>query len=213
MTESTAAQTAAGTSTSTAPRARFEVHDLTRIAVFAALIAVLGQISIPLPFGVPITLQTLGVILAGAVLGSWRGAASVLVVLLLAAIGLPVLAGGGGGIATFAGPSVGYLIGFVIGAFVIGLIARTDVAAPVWWRTLLAGFVGAFLVVYSIGLPLQALVLGQPLGTTIVTSLPAFLPGDTIKLVLAVIITQLLWKAYPRAFGNRGQVRATDAQR
>ena len=68
--------------------------DLARIAVFAALIIVLGTITVPLPGGVPITAQTLGVMLAGLVLGARRAPLAILVVLVLAAVGLPVLAGG-----------------------------------------------------------------------------------------------------------------------
>ena len=100
--------------------------DAARVAMFAALIAVLGiPGAVPL-FGnaVPVTLQTLGVMLAGAILGAWRGALSVLVLLALAATGLPLLAGGRGGLGAFAGPSAGYLIGFVAGAIVVGAILR-----------------------------------------------------------------------------------------
>ena len=97
--------------------------DAAQVAMFAALIAALGVVgSIPMPVGVPITLQTLGVMLAGALLGARRGALAVIVLLVLAAAGLPVLAGGRGGLGVFAGPTVGYLIGFVVCAFVIGLI-------------------------------------------------------------------------------------------
>lgn len=187
-----------------APRRRgFEVHDLTRIAVFAALIAVLG---LPGPiqlFGgaVPITAQTLGVMLAGAVLGAWRGGAAVATLLTLVAIGLPLLSGGRGGLGVFAGPSAGYLVGWIVGAVVIGLIARTASTRPRWWRTAIACVAGGIGVIYLFGVPVQSMITGLGLGETIVQSL-VFLPGDLVKVVLATIVTQALWRAYPRAFSR-----------
>ena len=106
--------------------------DLARIAVFAALVIVLGTVMVPLPSGVPITGQTLGVMLAGLVLGARRAPLSILLVLALAAIGLPVLAGGRGGLGAFVGPTAGYMAGWVAGAFVIGLIAHSG--RFTWWR-------------------------------------------------------------------------------
>ena len=100
-------------------------RDIVLVALFAAIIIVLGLLP-PLTLGfipVPITAQSLGVMLAGCILGAKRGAAAVLLVVLLVAIGLPVLSGGRGGLAVFAGPTAGYLIGWVFGAFVTGLIA------------------------------------------------------------------------------------------
>ena len=111
----------------------FETRDLARIAVFAALIVALGLVGpIPVPGLVPITAQTLGVMLAGLVLGARRGAAAVGVVILLAAIGLPVLSGGRGGLGVFFGPTVGYLLGWVSGAVIAGLIANSG--PRTWWR-------------------------------------------------------------------------------
>jgi len=115
-------------------------RDLARIAVFAALIVVLGTVTIPIPGGVPITAQTLGVMLAGAVLGPRRAPLAVVLVLVLAAVGLPVLAGGRGGLGVFVGPTAGYLLGWVVGAVVIGLIVRAN--RITLWRTALGVVVG-----------------------------------------------------------------------
>ncbi|MFE6994608.1 biotin transporter BioY [Microbacterium sp. NPDC057659] len=174
--------------------------DIARIAVFAALIVVLGMVVVPLPGGVPITAQTLGVMLAGLVLGARRGALSVLLVLALAAIGLPVLAGGRGGLGVFVGPSAGYLLGWVVGAVVIGFIAHHG--RFTWWRAGLAAGIGGILVVYLFGIPVQALVTGVPVGPTALSSL-AFLPGDLLKAVAATVLAVALHRAYPRAFENR----------
>ena len=92
---------------------------LARIALFAALIAVLGLLpKLTLASGIPITAQSMGIMLAGTILGARNGALSVLLFLFLVALGLPLLAGGRGGMGVFAGPTLGYLIGFPLGAFV-----------------------------------------------------------------------------------------------
>lgn len=179
---------------------RFEAADLARIAVFAAIIIVLGVAGqVPLPTGVPVTLQTLGVMLAGVVLGPVRGVASVLVVLLLAAVGLPVLSGGSGGLGVFFGPTVGYLIGWVPGVIVTALIARSGRTGLVWWRVALGAIVGGIVVVYAFGIPGVSLVVGLPLADAAVSSL-VFIPGDLAKAVVATLLALALWRAYPPAF-------------
>ncbi|GAA2938699.1 biotin transporter BioY [Microbacterium luteolum] len=170
---------------------------LGRIAVFSALIVVLGTVIVPLPGGVPITAQTLGVMLAGLVLGPRVAPLAVLLVLALAAIGLPVLAGGRGGLGVFVGPSAGYLLGWVAGVVVIGLLMRTG--RFTWWRAATASLLGGVLVVYAVGIPVQALVTGVPLDLTALSSL-AFLPGDLIKVAAATLVVVALKRAYPRAF-------------
>lgn len=190
-----------------APR-RFDTRDIARIAVFAALIAGLGLVApIPVPGLVPITAQTLGVILAGMVLGAWRGAAAVLVFEVLVFVGLPLLAGGHGGAGSFAGVTAGYLIGWIPGAFVTGLIAHSGRSGLSWWRVALGGLVGGILVVYAFGIPVQAAVTGLPLDVTALMSL-AFVPGDIIKVALATALTLTLWKAYPPVFGRVRERRA-----
>lgn len=187
------------------------MSDLARIAVFAALIGVLGLPgTIMLGGAVPITAQTLGVMLAGAVLGAWRGAAAVLTLLALVALGLPLLAGGRGGLGVFATPSVGYLIGWVVGAFLIGLIVRAGAQRPSWWRVALGCLVGGMLAVYAVGIPLQSLITGLGLWETFLTSL-VFLPGDLVKVTLATIVTMALWRAYPRAFAWPTRAEAAPA--
>ena len=195
----------------TNPPSRFDTRDIARIAVFAAIIAALGLIG-PIPvFGlVPITAQTLGIILAGAVLGPRRGAAAVGVFLLLVFVGLPLLAGGYGGASVFAGASAGYLIGWIPGAFVVGLIAYSGRGAVAWWRVALGGIVGGILVIYFFGIPIQSAVTKLPLGQTMLASL-AFLPGDLIKIVIATLLTVALWRAYPPVFGARAAQRGRTA--
>ena len=180
---------------------------IAHIALFAALIAVLA-LPPALPLGpVPITAQTLGVMLAGAVLGPWRGGAAVLLFEVMVAAGLPLLTGGRGGIGAFFGPSGGYLLGWIAGAVVIGLIVHTGANRPTWLRVIVGLIGGGVLVVYLFGIPVQALVTGTTVTEAAVASL-VFLPGDALKIAIATLVTLALWKAYPRAFGRLARTRA-----
>lgn len=178
----------------------WEARDIARVAVFAGIIVVLGIMGpIPVPGLVPITAQTLGVMLAGTVLGWRRGAAAVLIVFLLVAIGLPVLSGGRGGLGVFLGPTAGYLIGWLPAVVVAGVLAHLGARRLVWWRVALGTLVGGIVATYAVGIPGVALVTGIGLGEAALSSL-AFLPGDLIKAVVAVVLTMLLYRAYPPAF-------------
>ncbi|MFI7443660.1 biotin transporter BioY [Nonomuraea indica] len=174
--------------------------DLARISVFAALIAVLGLPGALNVFGntVPITLQTFGVMLAGAILGSWRGALAVAVLILLVAAGLPLLAGGRGGLGVFTGPSVGFLLGWIPGAALTGWIVERGGASPGSVRLLVACLAGGVGVIYLVGIPVQAAVTGLPLGQAALLSL-AFVPGDVAKAVIASIVARGTQRAYPAA--------------
>lgn len=181
-------------------RRSLDATDLARVAVFAALIAVLGLPgSFPVFGGVPITAQTLGVMLAGAVLGPVLGALSVTVLLALVAVGLPLLAGGRGGIAVFLGPSAGYALGWILGAAVVGILVHAGGRRPVLWRTALAMTAGGIVAIYAVGVPVQSLVTRLPLGETALTSL-VFVPGDLLKAAIATAVVTALVRAYPRGF-------------
>jgi biotin transport system substrate-specific component len=185
-----------------------DATDIARVAVFAAIVAVLGLPGGFTVFGaVPITAQTLGVMLAGAILGPWLGALSMTVFLALVAAGLPLLAGGRGGIGVFFGPSAGYLLGWIVGAFVIGLIVHAGGRKPVLWRTFAGVVAGGILVVYALGIPVQSAVTRLPLGETALTSL-VFIPGDLAKAVIATAVVTTLVRAYPRAFRRTWPAKA-----
>ncbi|MBU2963529.1 biotin transporter BioY [Citreicella sp. C3M06] len=177
-------------------------RNLTMIALFAALIAGLGLIpKFTLAFGVPITAQTLGVMLCGTVLGARRGALAALLFVALVALGLPLLAGGRGGLGVFASPTVGFLVSWPIAAFVTGLIVER-------WRGKLAlvaavaSLIGGIAVVYAFGIVGMSVTLGKtlPEAALLVT---AFLPGDVIKAVLAGLITSALARARPASVLSR----------
>jgi biotin transport system substrate-specific component len=177
---------------------RLSSRDLALVASFAALIAVLGLPGSINLFGnaVPITLQSMGVMLAGSILGWKRGALSVVVLLVLVAAGLPLLAGGRGGLAVFFGPTAGYLIGWVLGAAVIGwLVQRRLPAYPLWWGGL-ANVVGGIGVVYLVGIPVLAAATSTSLWLAATSSL-VFLPGDSIKVVIATLVASAVHRGYP----------------
>ncbi|WP_445444059.1 biotin transporter BioY [Clavibacter sp. km3a] len=182
---------------------RVDATDLARVAVLAAVIAVLGLPGgISVIGGVPITAQTLGVMLAGAILGPWLGVLCILVLLALVAVGLPLLAGGTGGIGVFAGPTAGYLVGWVLGALVVGAVVHLGGRKPALVRTAVAMVGGGILAIYAVGIPVQSAVTRLPLVETATTSL-VFLPGDLIKAAIATGIVMTLVRGYPRAFRRR----------
>ena len=181
-----------------------ETRALVRIALFAALIAVLGLLpAFQLAFagGVPITAQTLGVMLAGIVLGARQGALAVLLLILVVALGAPLLAGGRGGLGVFFAPSVGFLLGWVPGAFVTGLIMRRLSRLPVFPAALLAAIVGGIVVIYASGiLGLMAVARLAPLQALIAVT--AFVPGDLLKAIAAALLAEAAGRTYPAALGR-----------
>lgn len=187
---------------------RLDTTDLARAAVFAGVIAILG---LPGSFsvfgGVPITAQTLGVMLAGAVLGPLVGAVSVGTLLVLVAVGLPLLAGGRGGAGVFVGPTAGYLVGWLVGVVVIGLIVHLGGRRPVWWRTFAGVVIGGVVVVYACGIPIQSLVMRIGVDQALLANL-AFVPGDLAKAVVATVLVGALVRGYPRAFRRTWASRA-----
>ncbi len=178
-------------------------RNLAHIALFAALIAVLGFVpAVTLPFGVPISAQSLGIMLCGTVLGAKRGALAVLLFLALVAIGLPLLSGGRGGLGVFVGPSAGFLIGFPVTAFVAGLIVERW-KAPLAIAAFAGSVIGGILVLYAFGIPGMALTLGKTLPEATLLALP-FLPGDLIKCTLAALVTRSIAQMRPGALLSRG---------
>jgi biotin transport system substrate-specific component len=174
-----------------------KTRDLAYIALFAAITAVLGLVPAVQIGPVPITAQTLGVMLAGSILGARRGFLALLLFLALVAIGLPVLPGGGGGLAVFAGPTAGYLIGWPIGAFVVGwLTERAWSRYNLAWGVV-ANVVGGILVVYAIGVPVLKAVLALPWTTALWSGAAVFVPGDLVKAVLAAAIAVQVRRSYP----------------
>ncbi|TVT16912.1 biotin transporter BioY [Amycolatopsis rhizosphaerae] len=169
--------------------------DLARTVVFAALIAVLGLFPGFYVGGgsVPIVLQNAGPLLAGSLLGARRATASVALFLALTAIGLPLLSGGRGGPAPFLGPSGGFLFGFLLSAFVSGLLVtrlkRTGLP------TLLLANAAGLLSCYLLGVPFLAAYLGNFHAALVQTLV--FVPGDAAKVVVVSLLASVLHRALP----------------
>ena len=176
-------------------------HSLSRIALFAALIAVFGLIpKLDLPFGVPITLQTLGVMLAGCLLGARRAFLAVALFLLMVAMGLPLLSGGRGGLGVFFAPSAGFLIGWPFGAAACGFVIRclpqpANSGVP-WLSAFSAAFIGGVVVVYAFGIAGLALVAHLSWIQAAIAS-TAFLPGDLLKCAICSALVQSVARGLP----------------
>ncbi|HYG43290.1 MAG TPA: biotin transporter BioY [Bordetella sp.] len=180
-----------------------KTKDIVLIALFAALIVVLSLMPpIPLPaIPVPVTLQTLGTMLAGAMLGPVRGALACLLYLLLAAIGLPVLPGGRGGLGVFFGPTGGFLVGMALGACITGWLARHLAARTRHAGLVVAGYMtacvaGGILAVYAIGIPWLATVT-QMEWSKAALAVVVFLPGDLLKALVAAWVAWRVERVWP----------------
>jgi len=173
-------------------------RDLVHIALFTAIVAALGLVPpVPVPvIGVPITAQTMGVMLAGSVLGAKRGALSLLLFLALVAAGAPLLAGGRGGLGVFFGPSGGFLIGFPIAAGVIGWMVERWWSRLGFWTILAIHLLGGVVVLYAIGVPFVAAVTGLPLSAALVGSL-WFVAGDIAKAAIAAYVAVTVRRTLP----------------
>lgn len=167
---------------------KLSTKDLTTMAMFAALITAMAWIPpIPLPFSpVPITLQNFGVFLTAILLGSKKGSMAVLIYTLLGAIGLPVFSGGTGGMGILLGPTGGYLIGFVIAAYLVGRIIESF-SEPRPQHYILALIIGNIFI-YGIGAFHLAQVLDLSLSTAIKIGVIPYLPLDVVKCVLTIAI-------------------------
>ena len=178
-------------------------RDLVLSALFAAIIVALGILP-PITLGfipVPITAQSLGVMMAGVVLGARRGTIAVLIVLVLVAIGLPVLSGGRGGLAAFAAPTTGFLIGWVLAAFVTGYLSerlvKSEQSALV--QTVgffLAAMTGGIIVLYACGIVYLAFAAQLGLSKAFLGSM-AFIPGDVVKAFVAALVGRAVMVGYP----------------
>jgi len=184
-------------------------QSMALVALFAALMAVLGLIpKIDLPLGVPITIQSLGIMLAGCLLGARRGFAALALFLVAVAAGLPLLAGGRGGLGVFMAPSAGYLVGYALAAGVTGAVMallpqgtalRTAVSAFV------ASVLGGVVFLHAMGIAGLVVLASMPLSKAFMADL-IFVPGDLVKCVLCAVIVHTVAKAMPDwPFGGRAR--------
>jgi biotin transport system substrate-specific component len=168
------------------------LYDLTLIVGGSFVIGLMAQIAIPLPFTpVPITGSTLAVLMAGALLGSRRGSLCILTYLAEGLAGLPVFAGGNAGMTALLGPTGGYLVGFVLAAFVTGWLAERE-----WDRHLGKNFLAMLagnVVLYLPGVLWLSVYTDSHLAQALTLGLYPFIVGDLIKLAVATSILPLAW--------------------
>lgn len=185
--------------------------DVAYVAVFAALIIVFAFVSIPVgSAGVPIVLQNAVIILTGLVLGPRRALLAAVLFLALGLVGLPVLAGGRTTLAALAGPTVGYIVGYIASAFVAGLIAyrapaRRRVAQIGWF--VLAG-IAALLTQYAFGIVGLVFRADLTLGAATLSQLPFLLP-DAGKVAVMIIIALGVHAAFPDLLSRRKNTTKT----
>ncbi|MCT1430429.1 biotin transporter BioY [Brachybacterium muris] len=172
--------------------------DVVLVLAGAALVALLAQVTIPLPI-VPITGQTLGVLVVGAALGARRGAAALTTYMLAGLAGLPVFAGFTGTIAAVATPSFGFILGFIPAAFLAGWFAERTWDRRPWLA--MVGFVAASIVPFLVGVPYMAYILnvvmgaGYDLGGIIAVGVTPFIAGGLVKAAIAAIVIPAAWRS------------------
>jgi len=174
------------------PRTSAWLRDLLLIVAGVLLLAALAQIEIVLPFTpVPLTGQTFGVLLIGAALGSRRGAASILAYITAGALGLPFFAGAGNGLRILTGATAGYLVGFVVAAYVVGTLSERGLERQM--RTSLLPFFAGTLIIYACGVAWLSILVGS-LSKAIALGIVPFLAGDALKLVAAALALPAAWR-------------------
>jgi biotin transport system substrate-specific component len=179
-----------------APRVLVDFASRTAIAQIAlvvggaAFVGLAAQIAIPLPFTpVPLTLQTFAVLLVGASLGSLRGALSMVVYLIVGMVGVPWFAEGSSG---FTSASFGYILGFILAAFIVGRLAERGASTTVL-RTAGLMVVGN-LAIYAVGVTWLKFAIDVDWATAMSLGLVPFLIGDAVKIALAAGLLPLAWK-------------------
>ncbi len=157
-------------------------RNLVLSSLFAALVALMAQLSMPLPFSpVPITGQTFAVFLVGAILQSRWAATSMLIYVLLGAVGLPVFHNAQGGLHIVLGPTGGYLWGFVLGAYLLAAYVENRNT----YFSMVAGMALCMLAIYSLGMLQLALITGLGFKEVFFLGTAPFIPGDIAKIIAA----------------------------
>ncbi|EKF43240.1 BioY family protein [Nitratireductor indicus C115] len=174
-------------------------RNIAQISLFAALIAALGLMPpLMMGFGVPISAQSMGVMIAGTILGARKGAAAAALLLLLVAIGLPMMSGGRGGLGVFVSPTGGFALGFPFAAWVTGKVVETLPLKPVGLAAAIGSVLGGVVTLYAFGIVGMSIVLDKTLAEALALSI-VFLPGDFVKAGVVGVIAQSLARVYPQA--------------
>ncbi len=177
---------------------RLEARDMLSVSLFSALTTVGSFISVPLPFSpVPITLQTMFTYMAGALLGGGLGALSQLIYVLIGICGLPIFAGGKTGPSVLIGPTGGYLIGFISGAFVIGKMSKAKKNRSLPW--LLACMIVGTSIIYASGILQLMNWMNIGFEKAIMIGVAPFIAGDLLKMLMAAYATDRIRRTLPES--------------
>jgi Uncharacterized conserved protein len=163
---------------------KLSTRDLCALGVMTAFIAVAAQISIPLPYGVPFTMQTFAIPLAGVVLGSKRGTLCALAYLLLGVVGLPIFSGFTSGFGVLFGPTGGFILSFPLMSLLAGMDTSRENRTPRLWLGIVAGFIINFIC----GAALFALVTESSWQVALTSCVVPFLPTSVAKVLLVGVI-------------------------
>ena len=163
----------------------FSTRNMCYVGLMTAVIAIMAQISIPMPEGVPMTMQTFAITLAAVVLGAKLSTISTTIYVLLGAVGLPVLAGFSGGISKFVGPTGGFLISFPILAFIIGYAVDHRIA---FRGAFVVGLILGTVVNYVVGVAMFCLLTNSSVMVGFTACVLPFIPTAIIKAILAFVI-------------------------
>ena len=176
--------------------------DLCLIALFTAIISIVSQFNIPLPGGVPMTLQTFIVPVAGIVIGSRRGFMATLSYVILGAIGIPVFHGLTGGLGSIMGPTGGFIISFPLMALLAGMFYELAVTLSgektgngkiaIYYGLIVAGLMAGTLFNYAVGVLWFMIVTHNTLGAALSACVIPFIPTTIIKIILVLILAPAL---------------------
>lgn len=177
-------------------RKKLNIRDIIYSALLAAITSVLGYVIIPLPFSpIPITGQSLAVMIAGCVLTPIQAGLSMLIFLFMGCAGLPVFSGGRAGLGIVVGKSGGYLIGYLIGAVIISLLTRKNKSMI---NMFLSCLLGGIVVVHFLGIAWLGFITQIGIKKAFVIGSLPFLPGDLLKSIAAIFISARLNKELKR---------------
>ncbi|MCI5809865.1 MAG: biotin transporter BioY [Oscillospiraceae bacterium] len=170
---------------------KFTVKDMVLCALLAAMTGILSQIGIPIG-EIPINLALFSVYLAGGLLGSYKGAVSMVVYVMMGAVGVPVFSNFRGGLSVLVGPTGGYILGYIFAALAVGMVSTYW--GDSFWK-LAVGMTGGLALCYQFGTVWFVLLTGKGLVAALSACVVPFLPGDAVKIISAAILVPELKKA------------------
>lgn len=184
---------------------KFTVKTIVLCAMFAALCCATAPVSIPLPGGVPVTLQTAAVFLTALLLGPLYGFVAVLVYVLLGAVGLPVFAGLSGGVGSLVGLSGGFIMSWPFAAALAGFLyykfGRNEKGLKKYATMIIAMLLGS-VIIYTVGLTQFIFLTKMSIPASLAACMIPFIPGDVLKMVLVAIIVPTLERALKIIFST-----------